>query len=87
MPQLVLTVLDVPVTTNLSHPVTGPKEKKVEGYLVGLQKKQSGFPNQQWKFTTEANIYATVSICNNTMIIIIIIIIMIMIRVSEASYL
>ena len=62
MPQLVLTVLDVPVTTNLSHPVTGPKEKKIEGYLVGLQKKQSGLPNQQWKFTTEANMYAAVSI-------------------------
>ena len=56
MPYLVMSVLD----TRVKCDAKTKQKTKLEGYAVGLQKKQEGNPAQQWKFTKEGAICSAV---------------------------
>lgn len=58
LPQLVLGASDYKVTSNLRHPTDGGTNLEISGYVVTLQAKQIGNPNQIWNFTKDGYIYA-----------------------------
>ena len=62
MPRLVLAVSPYPVRGTLAHPVFGPTESQVEGYLVSLQKKSAGTVQQVFDFKADGTIASRVSL-------------------------
>ena len=62
MPQIVLGVTNASLTSTLSHPLHGPGDVEVKGFVVCLQKKLINQMSQQWKFTSDGNIVNQVNL-------------------------